>query len=119
MKMPLFQSQFSRRDDLVSVRPSATGSSPPSSPSVGKIRPLHAVLFVIIILALVFFISGFLELLLRILIPHKAKISLFLFNIHDSGRDHTFIDALSVFHYKEIVCLKEPLIVLNCLNNIK
>uniref|UniRef100_A0A803QLX0 RING-type E3 ubiquitin transferase n=1 Tax=Cannabis sativa TaxID=3483 RepID=A0A803QLX0_CANSA len=38
-----------------------------------------------------------------------------LFHLHDSGLDQAFIDALPVFHYKEIVGLKEPFDCAVCL----
>ncbi|XP_042497055.1 RING-H2 finger protein ATL46-like [Macadamia integrifolia] len=100
------------------------GSTPSSSG--GRISP--AVLFIIVILAVIFFISGLLHLLVRFLIkkPSTSSISQSnrypdmsgsdtlqrqlqqLFHLHDSGLDQAFIDALPVFFYKEIVGLKEP-----------
>ncbi|KAL1205550.1 RING-H2 finger protein ATL46 [Cardamine amara subsp. amara] len=98
---------------------------PPSSSSGNRISP--AVLFVIVILAVLFFISGLLHLLVRFLIKHPSvttaatsssrsnrfpEISTSdalqrqlqqLFHLNDSGLDQAFIDALPVFHYKEIV----------------
>ncbi|MCI10967.1 RING-H2 finger protein ATL47-like, partial [Trifolium medium] len=38
-----------------------------------------------------------------------------LFNLHDSGLDQAFIDALPVFIYKEIIGLKEPFDCAVCL----
>jgi len=149
--MSLVQSQISHRDGLISLRSSFFWSftsshsffqrgtalkapHPPSSPSVGKISP--AVLFIIIILAVVFFISGFLHLLIRILKKQRPPSSIFgsnrypesvvgpealqrqlqqLFNIHESGLDQAFIDTLPVFHYKDIVGLKEPFDCAICL----
>uniref|UniRef100_A0A6N2MA82 RING-type E3 ubiquitin transferase n=1 Tax=Salix viminalis TaxID=40686 RepID=A0A6N2MA82_SALVM len=99
-----------------------------SSPSSSGSRISPAVLFVIVILAVLFFISGLLHLLIRFLIKHPTSSASSqsnrypelsgsdalqrqlqqLFHLHDSGLDQAFIDALPVFHYKEIVGLKEP-----------
>lgn len=152
VKMLWVQSQIIHRDGLISLRSSSFWSftsshnffqrdrtfnapSSPSSPSVGKISP--AVLFVIIILAVVFFISGFLHLLIRILKKQRPPSSFVgsnrypenilgpdalqrqlqqLFNVHDSGLDQALIDTLPVFHYKEIVGLKEPFDCAVCLS---
>ncbi|KAK6153038.1 hypothetical protein DH2020_012677 [Rehmannia glutinosa] len=106
-------------------------SSPsPSSSSGAKISP--AVLFIIVILAVLFFISGLLHLLVRFLTktpsPSQSNRNLEpstsddlqrqlqqLFHLHDSGLDQTFIDALPVFSYKEIVGAKEPFDCAVCL----
>lgn len=107
--------------------------SPPSSSS--RISP--AVLFIIVILAVIFFVSGLLHLLVRFLIkkgpstPRRsngiptANITgdsdalqrqlQQLFHLHDSGLDQAFIDALPVFLYKEIVGAKEPFDCAVCL----
>ncbi|ERM99504.1 hypothetical protein AMTRI_Chr10g230920 [Amborella trichopoda] len=85
--------------------------------STSKISP--AVLFIIVILAVVFFISGLLHLLVRFLLrpqspsPREPELSdsantfqgqlQQLFNLHDSGVDQAFIDALPVFIYKAIM----------------
>ncbi|XP_038890570.1 RING-H2 finger protein ATL13-like [Benincasa hispida] len=81
------------------------------------------ILLAIIILAIIFFFSGLLHLLLRFL--HKPQIrtdpedsavdggaSAFqgqlrqLFHLHDAGVDQSFIDTLPVFLYKAIIGLK-------------
>ncbi|KAJ0095264.1 hypothetical protein Patl1_16189 [Pistacia atlantica] len=99
--------------------------SAPSTSSGNKISP--AILFIIVILAVIFFISGVLQLLIRFLIknrsssvsesnryPEMSGSEAFqrqlqqLFHLHDSGLDQAFIDALPVFLYKEIMGLKEP-----------
>uniref|UniRef100_A0A7N0TNU0 RING-type E3 ubiquitin transferase n=1 Tax=Kalanchoe fedtschenkoi TaxID=63787 RepID=A0A7N0TNU0_KALFE len=107
----------------------------PASSSGSRISP--AVLFIIVILAVLFFISGILHLLVRYLIKHPSSSSgpensdsrypelsesdalqrqlQQLFHLHDSGLDQAFIDALPVFHYKEIVGLKEPFDCAVCL----
>ncbi|XP_012483784.2 RING-H2 finger protein ATL46 isoform X2 [Gossypium raimondii] len=107
--------------------------SSPSSSSGSRISP--ALLFIIVILAVLFFISGLLHLLVRFLTKHPPsstssqsnrypEISTSdalqrqlqqLFHLHDSGLDQAFIDALPVFHYKEIVGLKEPFDCAVCL----
>jgi hypothetical protein len=104
----------------------------------GKISP--AVLFIIVILAVIFFISGLLHLLVRILMkkqhgrgaamgesapsPHRtgARDAAMdrqlqqLFHLHDSGLDQAFIDALPVFAYREIIGgSKEPFDCAVCL----
>ncbi|KAI4328229.1 hypothetical protein L6164_020602 [Bauhinia variegata] len=109
-------------------------SSPhPVSSSSSKISP--AVLFIIVVLAIVFFISGLLHLLVRYLVKHRSSSSISqsnrypdmsesdayqrqlqqLFHLHDSGLDQAFIDALPVFLYKEIIGLKEPFDCAVCL----
>lgn len=108
-----------------------------SSPSSSGSRISPALLFIIVILAVLFFISGLLHLLVRFLIKHpsssaspqsnrhpETEISTSdalqrqlqqLFHLHDSGLDQAFIDALPVFQYKEIVGLKEPFDCAVCL----
>ncbi|GMG99340.1 hypothetical protein Nepgr_001180 [Nepenthes gracilis] len=109
--------------------PPLTASSPDT-----KISP--AVLFIIVILAFVFFISGLLHLLVRFLTKHPFSSSNSdsngypeisasdalqrqlqqLFNLHDSGLDQAFIDTLPVFLYEEIVGPKEPFDCAVCLS---
>jgi len=110
-----------------------------SSSSSNKINP--AILFIIVILAIIFFILGFLHLLVRFLIKHRSSSSSSstttisqsnrfpemsesdayqrqlqqLFNLHDSGLDQAFIDALPVFIYKDIIGLKEQFDCAVCL----
>ncbi|KAE8688311.1 RING-H2 finger protein ATL47 [Hibiscus syriacus] len=105
----------------------------PSSSSASKISP--AVLFIIVVLAVIFFISGLVQLLVRFIMKHRSPSSLSesdrypemsgtdayqrqlqqLFHLHDSGLDQSFIDALPVFLYKEITGLKEPFDCAVCL----
>ncbi|KAH1100234.1 hypothetical protein GYH30_035409 [Glycine max] len=112
---------------------SLPSSTPPPPPSGTRISP--AVLFIIVVLAVLFFISGLLHLLIRFLIKHPSSASAQsnrhqelstsdalqrqlqqLFHLHDSGLDQAFIDALPVFQYKEIVgLLKEPFDCAVCL----
>ncbi|KAK9108003.1 hypothetical protein Syun_024014 [Stephania yunnanensis] len=108
--------------------------STPQASSGNRISP--AVLFIIVILAVIFFISGLLHLLVRFLIKQPSSSSTSqsnryptdmstsdtlqrqlqqLFHLHDSGLDQAFIDALPVFLYKEIVGLKEPFDCAVCL----
>ncbi|CAK7333515.1 unnamed protein product [Dovyalis caffra] len=106
-----------------------------SNPSSSGSRISPAILFVIVILAVLFFISGLLHLLVRFLIKHPTSSASSqsnrnpeisgsdalqrqlqqLFHLHDSGLDQGFIDALPVFQYKEIVGLKEPFDCAVCL----
>ncbi|CAN7136282.1 RING-H2 finger protein ATL46 [Brassica rapa] len=111
---------------------------PPSPPPPSGNRISPAVLFVIVILAVLFFISGLLHLLVRFLIKHPSPASASasrsnrypeistsdalqrqlqqLFHLNDSGLDQAFIDALPVFHYKELVgASKEPFDCAVCL----
>ncbi|KAG2307716.1 hypothetical protein Bca4012_083301 [Brassica carinata] len=109
---------------------------PPSPPPPSGNRISPAVLFVIVILAVLFFISGLLHLLVRFLIKHPSPASASrsnrypeistsdalqrqlqqLFHLNDSGLDQAFIDALPVFHYKEMVgASKEPFDCAVCL----
>ncbi|XP_050235806.1 RING-H2 finger protein ATL47-like [Mercurialis annua] len=102
------------------------------SSSSNKLNP--AFLFIIVILAVIFFISGLLHLLVRFLVKHRSSSSSSvsesnrypdsnafqrqlqqLFHLHDSGLDQSFIDALPVFLYKEIMGLKEPFDCAVCL----
>ncbi|GMH10690.1 hypothetical protein Nepgr_012531 [Nepenthes gracilis] len=105
---------------------------PASSSSGTRISP--AVLFIIVTVAVVFFVSGLLHLLVRIFTktfsstnsesdgyPEISASDALqrqlqqLFNLHESGIDQAFIDALPVFLYKEIVGPKEPFDCAVCL----
>ncbi|KAL2349386.1 hypothetical protein Fmac_003386 [Flemingia macrophylla] len=108
--------------------------SPSYGSSGNRISP--AILFIIVILAVVFFILGLLHLLVRFLIKQRSSSSSIsrsnrypdmsesgayqrqlqqLFHLHDAGLDQAFIDALPVFFYKEIIGLKEPFDCAVCL----
>ncbi|KAK4713897.1 hypothetical protein R3W88_019804 [Solanum pinnatisectum] len=98
-------------------------NSSSSTPFGNKISPAH-VLFIIVILVVLFFISGLLHLLVRFLIKHPSSSAssqsngypkFLLFHLHDSGLDQAFIDALPVFLYKEVVGPKEPIDCAVCL----
>ncbi|XP_018468178.2 RING-H2 finger protein ATL13 [Raphanus sativus] len=83
-----------------------------------KISP--SILLIIIILSIIFFISGLLHLLVRFLLTPRRRdredyfdnVTALqgqlqqLFHLHDSGVDQSFIDTLPVFHYKSIIGLK-------------
>jgi Ring finger domain len=90
------------------------------------------VLFVVVVLAVIFFISGLLHLLLRLLLkkqppsnpdqatqagsPDTIQRQLQqLFHLHDSGLDQTIIDSLPVFLYEEILGPKDPFDCAVCL----
>ncbi|XVF60351.1 hypothetical protein PTKIN_Ptkin08bG0038000 [Pterospermum kingtungense] len=118
----------------VAVHKDSNPSPSSSSPSGTRISP--AVLFIIVILAVLFFISGLLHLLVRFLIKHPSSSASTsqsnrypemstsdalqrqlqqLFHLHDSGLDQAFIDALPVFQYREIVGVKQPFDCAVCL----
>ncbi|XP_065848553.1 RING-H2 finger protein ATL13 [Euphorbia lathyris] len=91
-----------------------------------KISP--SVLLIIIILAIIFFVSGLLHLLVRFLLRPgnrdpddldnvtalQGQLQQ-LFHLHDSGVDQSFIDTLPVFKYKAIIGLKNPFDCAVCL----
>ncbi|XP_064978167.1 RING-H2 finger protein ATL47-like isoform X2 [Musa acuminata AAA Group] len=102
-----------------------------SSPS-SRMSP--AVLFIIVVLAVLLFISGLLHFILRCFIrkrhprPSSSRSApelsgsdalqrqlQQLFHLHDSGVDQALIDALPVFLYKDVVGSKEPLECAVCL----
>ncbi|KAL2320105.1 hypothetical protein Fmac_029074 [Flemingia macrophylla] len=145
LKMAWIQRQIPQKDGYMSYPPPVLPSpSPPirgafhkesmssSSPSSSGARISPAVLFIIVILAVLFFISGLLHLLVRFLMKNPSsstsnrnqEISTSdalqrqlqqLFHLHDSGLDQAFIDALPVFQYMEIKGLKEPFDCAVCL----
>ncbi|KAK6116500.1 hypothetical protein DH2020_049793 [Rehmannia glutinosa] len=92
-----------------------------------KISPV--ILFIIVVLAIVFFIAAILHLLIRFLLKQRSANSQNypatsgafqrqlqqLFHLHDSGLDQAYIDALPVFLYKDIMGLKEPFDCAVCL----
>ncbi|CAH8354294.1 unnamed protein product [Eruca vesicaria subsp. sativa] len=105
-----------------------TPSSPPpliplkpytSFDITSKVSP--DVLLVIIILSIIFFISGLIHILVKFLLTPSLQnrddyfdnnnVTAFqgqlqqLFNLHDSGLDQSLIDKLPVFHYKSIIGL--------------
>ncbi|KAG0472024.1 hypothetical protein HPP92_016570 [Vanilla planifolia] len=92
-----------------------------------KISP--NVLLVIVILAAIFFVSGLLHLLIRLLLrpvpgeaedPGNSATALEgqlqqLFHLHDAGLDQSLIDNLPIFLYRAIIGLKEPFDCAVCL----
>ncbi|KAI4335475.1 hypothetical protein L6164_014119 [Bauhinia variegata] len=108
--------------------------NPPSSPSFrsdgfnlnDKVSP--SILLIIIIMAIVFFVSGLLHLLVRFLWRPSSREAddldnvtalqgqlQQLFHLHDAGVDQSFIDTLPVFNYKAIIGLKNPFDCAVCL----
>ncbi|PNT32238.1 hypothetical protein POPTR_006G176700v4 [Populus trichocarpa] len=110
-------------------------SQPPPQPNLDtdgfnlntKVSP--SLLLIIIILAIIFFVSGLLHLLVRFLLRPRNReypddlesVTALqgqlqqLFHLHDAGVDQTFIDALPVFQYKAIIGLKNPFDCAVCL----
>ncbi|KAF5200265.1 Ring-h2 finger protein atl13 [Thalictrum thalictroides] len=97
-----------------------------SDSTFNKISP--SVLLIIIILAIIFFISGLLHLLVRFLFRPTTRdpedldnVTALqgqlqqLFHLHDSGVDQSYIDTLPVFLYKAIIGLKNPFDCAVCL----
>ncbi|KAK3041761.1 hypothetical protein RJ639_000277 [Escallonia herrerae] len=129
------QPQTKQKDGLLTNTPLSSpyqkDSAPAPSSSSSKISP--AVLFIIVILAVIFFVSGLLHLLVRYFMKKRSSSThpnrqremsgsddfqrqlQQLFQLHDSGLDQAFIDALPVFQYKEILGLKEPFDCAVCL----
>ncbi|KAK6931087.1 Zinc finger, RING-type [Dillenia turbinata] len=108
-------------------------TAPPSNSSSNS-KISHVFLFIIVILAVIFLLSGLLHLLVRYLIKQRSSSisesnryggfsgsDAFqrqlqeLFHLHDSGLDQAFIDALPVFMYKEIMGVREPFDCAVCL----
>ncbi|CAI9752657.1 unnamed protein product [Fraxinus pennsylvanica] len=139
MKMSWIQHKMNQKDGVMTypppISPYGVNSNfhKESSPSSSGTRISPAVLFIIVILAVLFFISGVLHLLVRFLTKSQSssqsnrnlEVSTAdalerqlqqLFHLHDSGLDQEFIDALPVFMYKEIVGgAKEPFDCAVCL----
>ncbi|PIA46109.1 hypothetical protein AQUCO_01600405v1 [Aquilegia coerulea] len=97
-----------------------------SDNTFNKISP--SILLIIIILAIIFFISGLLHLLVRFLFRPTTRdpedldnVTALqgqlqqLFHLHDSGVDQSYIDTLPVFLYKAIIGLKNPFDCAVCL----
>ncbi|KAL5548881.1 hypothetical protein UlMin_004112 [Ulmus minor] len=91
-----------------------------------KVSP--SIMLIIIILAIIFFVSGLLHLLVRFLLRPSNRDTddlesvtalqgqlQQLFHLHDSGVDQSYIDTLPVFHYKAIIGLKNPFDCAVCL----
>lgn len=127
LKVSWIQHQISQNGDAFSYPPpylpspiASTNIQKESSHTSSAMRISPALLFIIVILAVLFFISGVLHLLVRFLTKKPASSQSNrnledsssdalqrqlqqLFHLHDSGLDQAFIDALPVFPYKEIV----------------
>ncbi|XP_073525335.1 uncharacterized protein [Phyllobates terribilis] len=91
-----------------------------------KISP--SILLIIIILAIIFFISGLLHLLVRFLLKPNNRdpdevddVTALqgqlqqLFYLHDAGVDQSFIDNLPLFHYSSVIGVKDPFDCAVCL----
>ncbi|XP_038700915.1 RING-H2 finger protein ATL13-like [Tripterygium wilfordii] len=91
-----------------------------------KVRP--SILLIIVVLAIIFFVSGLLHLLVRLLLspPNRDPEEMDnvtalqgqlqqLFHLHDAGVDQSFIDTLPVFNYKAIIGLRDPFDCAVCL----
>ncbi|CAK8564237.1 unnamed protein product [Lathyrus sativus] len=99
------------------------------SPNDKSLKVSPSILLIIIILAIVFFVSGLLHLLVRFLWRPQDRDSedlddvtalqgqlQQLFHLHDAGVDQSFIDTtLPVFLYKAIIGLKNPFDCAVCL----
>ncbi|KAL8135123.1 RING-H2 finger protein ATL13-like [Apium graveolens] len=106
-----------------------SSEAPPSSDMFNLNNMVSpTILLIIIILAIIFFISGLLHLLLRFLPrPLYRDPDEFddatalhgplqqLFHLHDAGVDQTFIDTLPIFSYKSIIGVKDPFDCAVCL----
>ncbi|KAG6410513.1 hypothetical protein SASPL_128574 [Salvia splendens] len=87
------------------------------------------ILLTIIVIAVIFFISGLLHLLVRFLLRRNSGESESfaavegqlqqLFHLHDSGLDQSFIDTLPVFNYKAIIGVKDPFDCAVCLSEFE
>lgn len=138
MKLSSVQHQISMRDGVLAYpSPLSPPPSIPLSPSPSSdSKTNHAALFLIVVFAVFFFISGVLHFLVRFLMKNPSSLSQSndnypevstsdalerqlqqLFHLHDSGLDQAFIDVLPVFTYEEIVVgvAKEPFDCAVCL----
>ncbi|PIM99493.1 hypothetical protein CDL12_28013 [Handroanthus impetiginosus] len=136
LKISWIHYQVNQKDGFLNSPPYSYGlnSNFPkeSSPSPSGTRISPAVLFIIVILAVLFFISGLLHLLVRFLTKSQSSSQSTrnleastsdalqrqlqqLFHLHDSGLDQAFIDALPLFSYKEILGPEEPFDCAVCL----
>ncbi|KAG6532694.1 RING-H2 finger protein ATL13-like [Zingiber officinale] len=111
------------------ARRSLLSAPPPPPPLVdfgSRITP--SILLIIVILAIIFFVSGLLHLFVRYFLRHSNRspdetehATAFqgelqqLFHLHDAGVDQSFIDALPVFQYKSIAGVKDPFDCAVCL----
>ncbi|GMI89134.1 Arabidopsis Toxicos en Levadura 13 [Hibiscus trionum] len=95
-----------------------------------KVSP--SILLIIIVLAIIFFASGLLHLLVRFLMRPRNRepddidsVTALqgqlqqLFHLHDAGVDQSFIDNLPVFQYKAIIGVKNPFDCAVCLSEFE
>ncbi|CAN4084326.1 unnamed protein product [Withania somnifera] len=121
---PLFLLQPPPPSPLLTQDSSSSGGGGPFN--LNKVSP--SILLVIIILAIIFFISGMLHLLVRFLLRPTNRdpdeldnVTALqgqlqqLFHLHDAGVDQSFIDTLPVFNYKSIIGVKDPFDCAVCL----
>ncbi|XP_059461419.1 RING-H2 finger protein ATL13 [Corylus avellana] len=126
---------FKQRNSLPSSQPYFLSQPiPPPPPNIqsdifnlnNRVSP--SILLIIIILAIIFFVSGLLHLLIRFLMRPQNRdpddlesVTALqgqlqqLFHLHDAGVDQSFIDTLPVFNYKAIIGLKNPFDCAVCL----
>ncbi|ESQ42626.1 hypothetical protein EUTSA_v10014578mg [Eutrema salsugineum] len=85
-----------------------------------KISP--TAIYAITLISVIFFVSALLHLLVRFLLRSRTRLNdayeetasamdmqgqvQTMFNLHDTGVDQSFIDALPLFHYKKIIGLR-------------
>ncbi|KAF5789459.1 putative transcription factor C2H2 family [Helianthus annuus] len=133
----MFVSNYERPYSFYTRPPLPPPPPPPQTPATTS-RQSHVfnlnykvsptVLLIIIILAIIFFLSGLIHLLVRYLMrPVDRDPDEFdnvtalqgqlqqLFHLHDSGVDQSFIDTLPVFSYKSITGVKDPFDCAVCL----
>ncbi|URE05107.1 RING-H2 finger protein [Musa troglodytarum] len=110
-------------------RPSAVLSPPLLPPAVdfeNRINP--SIFLIVVLLAVIFFVSGLLHLLARHLLrpinrepEDMSNVTALqgqlqqLFRLHDAGVDQSFIDTLPVFLYNAIIGVKDPFDCAVCL----
>lgn len=133
LKISWIKHQINQKDGVLGNPPPFVLPPPSSYADKSGTRISPAVLFIIVILAVLFFISGLLHLLVRFLTKNPSSSQSNrnvesstsdalqrqlqqLFHLHDSGLDQAFIDALPVFSYKEVVGPKEPFDCAVCLS---
>ncbi|KAJ0984932.1 hypothetical protein J5N97_003288 [Dioscorea zingiberensis] len=124
--LPFFQILSSSPPPPPPLSPPPPPFSAPESSIESKISP--SVLLITVILAVIFFISGLVHLLVRYLLrpinrepeePENVTILQGqlqqLFHLHDAGVDQSYIDTLPIFLYKAIIGLKDPFDCAVCL----
>ncbi|MQM14320.1 hypothetical protein Taro_047250 [Colocasia esculenta] len=122
----------------ITLEANQTQQSPPYMPPPPPFASSHggldgdispSILLIIVILSVIFFISGLLHLLVRLLLRPASRdpeesdnVTALqgqlqqLFHLHDAGVDQSFIDALPVFLYKAIIgSYKDPFDCAVCL----